>query len=400
MSYKDFKIVNLNFTNFSAFIGASKMISYGLHTIDIDDIQAVADVLQGQWLTQGPKIEKFEQNLAAYCGAKYAVCFNSGTAALHAAYFALGLKSDDIFITSPMTFAATANAGLYLEARPSFIDILPTGNIDPKLLPEKTSAKLIVPVHYAGNSADMQTISSWARARGLKIVEDACHSLGADYQDRKIGSCQYSDACVFSFHPVKPITTGEGGAVTTNDPEIYRQMLLFRSHGIRRTPEIQELEGPWAYEMVELGFNYRMTDLSAALGSSQLNKIDRFLERRRQIAKRYQMQLKFCSNLHLPNEIPIQNSGWHLFPILLANFDLKKKLYFTLKEAGILCQVHYKPVNSHPYYKNLGYAPSETPLSQNFYERELSLPIYPTLEDADIDRICILIREFLNDQQN
>lgn len=364
------------------------MISYGLHTIEEDDIQAVESVLRTSWLTQGPKIEEFEKKLADYCGAQYALCFNSGTAALHAAYHAVGLKQDDKFITSSMTFAATSNAGLYLGAKPEFIDIEANGNLDLELLPNQTDAKLIVPVHYAGNSVDMPKLHQWAKSRGLIIIEDACHGLGGSDQGRTIGSCEFSEACVFSFHPVKPITTGEGGAVCTNDPEIYRKMQIFRSHGMVRTPELQAEEGPWAYEMQVLGFNYRMTDLSASLGISQLNKIDTFIAQRRQIACQYMQALANCPGIQVPESIDAKHSGWHLFPILCRDRALQKHLYMELKNADILCQVHYRPVNAHPYYQELGYNATDCPKALDFYQRELSLPIYPRLKTAEVEQIC------------
>lgn len=373
------------------------MISYGLHTIEPEDIEAVSRVLSGKWLTQGPAIEAFEKQIAEYCGTAYAVVFNSGTAALHAAYFALGLSPNDEMITSSMTFAATSNAALYLGAKPTFIDIDDYGNLDPNLLPEQSQAKIIVPVHFAGQSVDMQSIYNWARPRGIAIVEDACHGMGGDYGDRKIGSCQFSDACVFSFHPVKPITTGEGGAVTTQNKEIYQKLLLFRSHGIQRTEAIQASEGPWAYEMVALGYNYRMTDLGASLGQSQLLKLNRFIQRRREIAEIYFQELSALKSLSLPSPAFLHKGGWHLFPILVQNSMIKLRLYEFLKSKGVLCQVHYKPVNSHPYYQNLGYSVDQTPRAWGFYQRELSIPIYPKLENADILNITQWIREFFDE---
>lgn len=267
-----------------------KFLPYGKQDIGEDDIQKVVNVLKSDFITQGPKIGEFEENLAKYCGSKYAVAFNSGTSALHGAYFAMGLGKNDEIITSPNTFVATSNAALYLNAKPVFVDVeSKTGNLDVSKVSEKITekTKLIVPVHYSGNPVDLKELSEIAEDKGVKIIEDAAHAIGAKYNGEKIGNSRYSEMTIFSFHPVKHITTGEGGAVLTNEQEYYERLLMFRSHGITKNNYINQPDGDWYYEMHYLGHNYRITDLQAVLGLSQLNKLDRFVKRRREIARTY-----------------------------------------------------------------------------------------------------------------
>lgn len=358
------------------------IIAYGKQSINQSDIAAVVKILRSGYLTQGPEISKFEQKIAEYVGSKYAVVFNSGTAALHAAYFACDLGGGDEIITSAMTFAATSNAALYLGASVVFSDITDVGNIDPELIEEKITkkTKLITPIHYAGNPADMAKIKKIAEKYHIKIVEDACHALGAEYHGNKIGSCEFSDATVFSFHPVKHITTGEGGCVTTNNENIYKKLLQFRTHGITKNPDefINDTVGPWYHEMNSLGFNYRLTDFQAALGRSQLSRIDTFVKKRRKIAKRY--DVAFENNLYFTVPIDKQRSlhSYHLYPIILNDTYVEKRneIFLKLKEAQILVQVHYIPVYFHPYYQNLGFKRGLCPKAESFYRCEISLPIF------------------------
>lgn len=368
------------------------MIPYGRQFIDDEDIKAVVEVLKSDYVTQGPKVEEFERVLASYCGAKYAVTFNSGTSALHGAYFAAGLQRGDEFIISPITFVATANAGVYLGAKPVFVDIEhDTGNIDAnlveKVITEKT--KIIVPVHYAGHPCDMEKIKEIANKYDIKIVEDACHALGAKYKGEKVGICKYSDMTVFSFHPVKHITTGEGGAVLTNNEEYYEKLKMFRSHGITKDNNkfTKEPDGDWYYEMQFLGYNYRMTDIQAALGISQLKKIDMFVEKRREIAKKYNEAFRDNPYFDIPIEKEYAYHSYHLYPIRLKEkyADRKKKIFQLLREKGLGVQVHYIPVYLQPYYQKMGYDRSKLRIAYNFYKSQISLPIYFSFNEDDFD---------------
>ena len=367
-------------------------IPYGRQLIENDDINEVLNVLKSDFLTQGPKVQDFEEKLANYCGSKYAVVFNSGTSALHAAYFAVGLRKNDEFITSPNTFVATANAGLYLSAKPVFVDIEhDTGNMDVSRieaqLTEKT--KLIVPVHYAGHPADLEKIEEIAKRNNLFVIEDACHALGARFKNKNIGNCKYSDMTVFSFHPVKHITTGEGGAVLTNSEQHYQKLLMFRTHGITKGDFRNEPEGDWYYEMHFLGCNYRMTDMQAALGSSQLKKLDDFVERRREIAKSYHEAFMGNPYFNLPVEKEYALSSYHLYPIRLKDEykNKKKEAFSKLRENGLGVQVHYIPVYQQPYYRELGYKGGLCPASEDFYQREISIPIYPAMTNEDVSYV-------------
>ncbi len=372
------------------------MIPYGRQTIDEDDIAAVVSVLKSDWLTQGPHILEFEKALAEYCGARFAVVVSNGTAALHTAYHTLHLKPGDEIITSPLTFAATTNAALWEGARPIFVDIDPTtGNLDPKLIEEKITEKTraIVPIHFSGRPADMDSIREIADRHKLAIIEDACHALGAVYKGKKIGSS--SGLVAFSFHPVKGITTGEGGAVLTNDEDVYKEMKRFASHGISKENFVRESPGAWYHEMQILGNNYRMTDMQAALGTSQLKKIDSFISRRREIARRYRAELSAGSNFELPPaDTADYQSAWHLYVIRLRgkNTSRRAEVFGKLRDAGIGVQVHYIPVYLHPYYESLGYVKGLCPLAENYYEAEISLPIFPSLTDAEQDFVIRTLR--------
>lgn len=363
------------------------MIPYGHQSISQEDIDAVVEVLRSDWMTQGPAVESFEKQLAEYCGAKFAVVMNSGTAALHAAYFAAGFGPGDEFITSPITFASTANAGLWQGASPVFVDVNPaTGNIDPNLIEAAITAKTkaIVPIDYAGRPADLEKINTLAAKHNLLVIEDACQALGAIYQTKKVGSV--SDMSTFSFHPVKSITTGEGGAVVTNNQEFYRRMKMFVTHGITKNNLVHPSPGGWYYEMQELGLNYRLTDFQCALGIAQLKRIDTFMEKRRAIAGRYNQALQGVGGLALPPEDSgTVKSSWHLYVVnLRAGFENKRaEVFAKLRQADIGVQVHHIPVYTHPYYRNNGFARTHLPEAEKFYQTCISLPIYPDLTEAN-----------------
>ncbi|MGA1980104.1 MAG: UDP-4-amino-4,6-dideoxy-N-acetyl-beta-L-altrosamine transaminase [Sedimentisphaerales bacterium] len=374
----------------------NKLIPYGHQCIEGDDIQAVVEVLRSDFLTQGPKVKEFEEALAEYCGAKYAVSFSSGTAALHGAYFAAGLGSKDEIITSPITFLSTSNAGLFLRGRPVFVDVEPdTGNIDAELIaPAVTgNTKAIVPVHFAGHPANLKRIAEIARKYNLMVVEDACHALGARYLDTTIGDCKYSDMAVFSFHPVKSITTGEGGAVLTNSKEYYERLVVFRHHGITKDKNAfvnkDEDAGRWYYEMQHLGYNYRLTDIQCALGISQLKKLGRFIRKRRRIVNAYNQAFKGNSFFDMPVEKSGVESAWHLYAIRLkdAYKRVKPKLFEELHQRQLGVQVHYIPVHLQPYYQRLGYSQDLCPKAKDFYERQISVPIYPAMSDEDVEYV-------------
>lgn len=374
------------------------MIPYGHQTIDKSDIKAVVDALKSDWLSQGPKISEFENNLAKYCGSKYAVIFSSGTAALHAAYFAAGLGKGNEFITTPMTFAATANAGLYLGATAVFADIDENNNLDPKEVVKKITSKtkLISVVDFAGLPAKLDEFKKIAREHNLVLVEDGCHALGASYKGKKIGSV--ADMTAFSFHPVKSITTGEGGAVLTDNKKYYEKMKVFRHHGIVRDPEKFKMKftGDWYHEMQELGYNYRITDIQAALGISQLKRLDKFIKARKKIAFGYGEALKKLSrHIQLPSDSEDFSSSWHIYVIKLKGELAKKRdeIFKKLRGAGIGVQVHYIPVYLHPYYQKLGYKKGLCPNAESFYEAELSIPLYPDLSPKDQDFVIKTINK-------
>ena len=373
-----------------------KSIGYGKQYIDDIDINEVINVLKSDYLTQGPAIETFEKELAEYCEAKYCVVLNSGTSALHAAYFSLGLNTNDEFITSPLTFVATSNAGLYLGAKPAFVDIEPdTGNIDVCKIEEKINknTKLITPVHYAGHPADLESIREIAKKNNLFIVEDASHALGSKYQNQRIGNCKFSDITTLSFHPVKHITTGEGGAILTNSKELYKRALSFRTHGIKKDDLINIPDGDWYYEMQELGYNYRMTDIQAALGSSQLKKLNGFLKNRRKIVSIYEKAFRDNPYFDIPVEKKYAESAFHLYPIRLKGHFIEKKreIFDGLRKNKLLVQVHYIPIYLHPYYEKLGYINGICPDAEDFYNREISLPLYPSLQNGEINQITDIV---------
>lgn len=374
------------------------MIPYGHQNIDEEDIRAVAEVLRSDWLTQGPKVEEFEKALADYCGAAFAVVFNNGTSSLQAAYFAAGFKDGDEFITSPLTFAATSNAGIWQGGKPVFADIDPeTGNIEvqqiPGLITSKTKA--IVPIDYSGNPIQHEEINRIAKENGLIVIEDACHALGASQDEKKIGSL--SDMTVFSFHPVKPITTGEGGAVLTDNSDFARRLKLFRTHGITKEDLERESEGPWYYEMQALGENLRLTDFQCALGLSQLKKLDKFISAREKIALKYNEAFEGIKDLRTPIVRPGARSGWHLYPLRLQGewIERRKEVFEELRAAGIGVQVHYIPVHLHPYYQKLGYLKGACPKAEEYYKAEISLPIFPGLSETDQDFVIQTIKNIM-----
>lgn len=355
-------------------------IPYGRQSVDETDIEAVVKVLQSDYLTTGPMVEEFEQKVADYVGAKYAVAVCNGTAALHIACLAAGISKDDEVITAPVTFAASSNCVLYCGGIPVFADIDPdTYNISPdeieRMITDKTKA--IIPVHYTGQPCDMDIISEIAERNGLTVIEDAAHAMGASYKGRKIGSI--SDMTCFSFHPVKPITTGEGGMVVTDSEELYKRLVLFRSHGITRDEKLMtENQGKWYYQQLVLGYNYRITDISCALGCSQMNKLDAFLGKRKKIADWYNDAFGGVDGIRIPKQLEGSQSGWHLYMIQVTQ-KKRKQVFDRLRDAGIGVNVHYIPVYKHPYYQNNGYIDCCCPNAEEFYERAISLPIYPDL---------------------
>lgn len=374
-------------------MSADKIIPYGKQEITEDDIKCVAETLRSDYLTQGPKVAEFEERLASCCGARFAVVFSNGTAALHGAYYAAGLEKGDSFITTPMTFAATSNAGLYLGASPRFCDIEPdTGNINTDGIPAliDKSTKLIAPVHYSGMPADMEKIHSIATENGLMVVEDACHALGAVYNGERIGNCAYSDMTVFSFHPVKHVATGEGGAVLTNNENLRNILARFRSHGIARDGFMEEPHGGWYNEMQELGYNYRMTDIQCALGISQLSRAEESVRKRREIAAKYDAAFSGISGLKTPPHKINRENAYHLYPLRIEKG--RKSVYDFLRTKGVYAQVHYLPVYMHPYYRTNGFEDFSLPEAERFYGMELSIPMFPSLTEQEQDYVieCVL----------
>jgi UDP-4-amino-4,6-dideoxy-N-acetyl-beta-L-altrosamine transaminase len=375
-------------------------LPYGRQLLDQQDFDSVIKVLQSDYLTTGPTIDLFEKKIAKYVGSKYAVAFTSGTAALHAACFAAGISEGDEVITTPITFAASANCILYQKAIPVFADIDPlTYNIGPssieKLITPKTKA--IIPVDFTGQPADHDQILDIAKAHNLIVIEDAAHALGATYKNRKIGSIH--DMTMFSFHPVKIITTGEGGIITTDNQENYEKLVQFRTHGITRDPTkiIGKFES-WYYEMQYLGYNYRMTDIQAALGSSQLTKLEEFLEKRQRLAFLYDKELKQFACIETPFQKDGLKSSWHLYVIRLKLEDLKSNrndIFNALRKENIGVNVHYIPVYLHPYYQELGYKKGLCPNAERVYKEIITLPLFPGMTEEDIGDVIAALKKVL-----
>ena len=384
------------------------MIPYGRHDISQNDIDSVTKVLQSDFLTQGPQVPLFENTVTKYCGAEFGVAVNSATSALHIACLALDLGKGDYFWTSPNTFVASANCGLYCGAQVDFVDISPlTYNLSPEELEKKLIQakrdnklpKIVIPVHFAGQSCDMRKIYSLGQEYGFKIIEDASHAIGGKYLDQPIGGCQYSDITVFSFHPVKIITTAEGGLATTNDKRLLERMQLFRSHGVTRDPELmtKKSEGGWYYQQVELGFNYRMTELQAALGVSQMERLDEFVALRHEHQKRYDELLK-----NLPIIIPYQDlnsySALHLYPIQIQTDIVKntrKEIFEALRKNDIGVNVHYIPVHTQSYYENIGFKRGDFPNAESYYESAISVPLFHTMTFEQQDQVITALEKVL-----
>jgi len=377
------------------------LLPYGHQSIDEADIQAVVDTLRSDWLTTGPRIAEFEEAFAARLGARHAISFSSGTAALHAAAFTAGLKAGDEAITSPLTFVATANCVLYQGAVPVFGDVSPdTLNLDPEQAACRITSRTraILPVDYAGHPADLAPILDLAQRHGLVVIEDASHALGAEYQGRPVGSLAHMT--VFSFHPVKHITTGEGGMVTTDDAKFAETLRRFRNHGISSDARQRQSAGQWHYEMVLLGFNYRLTDIACALGIQQLKKLEANLSRRRQIAERYTSAFRQMSEVMAPLVRPDVNPAWHLYPIRIDRAKLtadRGQVFKALRAENIGVNVHYIPVHRHPYYaERFGYRGGEYPVAEDAYERLISLPMFHGMSDQDVEDVIRAVEKVVS----
>ncbi|WP_432407107.1 UDP-4-amino-4,6-dideoxy-N-acetyl-beta-L-altrosamine transaminase [Wukongibacter sp. M2B1] len=377
-------------------------LPYGQQWIDEADIKSVIQTLKSDYLTTGPKVREFEKKIAEYVGSKYAVAVSNGTAALHAACYAAGIKEGDEVITTPMTFAASANCVLYQGAKPIFADINPkTYNIDVNDIERKITnkTKAIIPVDYTGQATDLDAIMELADKYNLIVIEDAAHAIGTEYKGKKVGNVSHMTE--FSLHPVKHITTGEGGIITTNNEDFYKKLSLFRTHGITRDYDllVNKEEGSWYYEQLELGYNYRITDIQCALGISQLSKIDTFIKKRRELVNKYNEMLSSIDGVTTPFEADYSNSSWHLYVIQieLEKFRaLRKEIFEALKAENIGVNVHYIPVYYHPYYQKIGYKKGICPNSEKFYERMITLPLFPRMSDDDLEDVVIAIDKILN----
>lgn len=380
-------------------------IPYGKQSIERADIDAVIEVLASDFITQGPAIVNFEQACCERLNAQHAIAVSSATAALHISCLALGLKAGDIVWTTPNTFVASANCARYCGAVIDFIDIDPiTYNLDVKLLKLKLEAaalknalpKIVIPVHFAGQACDMAEISQLAKEYGFYVIEDASHAIGGSYHSAPIGNCRYSDITVFSFHPVKIITTGEGGLILTNNQELHQKLLRLRTHGITRNEALlRENHGPWYYEQLELGFNYRMTDIQAALGQSQLKRLTEFIQKRQLLATRYTEKLQHLPVI-TPTVLNARQSAWHLYVIMLDLKHMKYdrlKIFNDLRRNHIGVNVHYIPVYKQPYYQAHGFKNYTLPVTENYYERALTLPLYPTLTFTQQDHVINLLEQ-------
>ncbi len=384
------------------------MIPYGKQDISQQDIDSVVDVLKSDFLTQGPQVPAFENALTEHTGAQYALAVNSATSALHIACLALGLDEGDWLWTTPVTFVASANCGLYCGAKVDFVDIdSATYNMCPKKLEQKlitakatgTLPKVVVPVHLCGQPCDMESIAKLAKEYGFKVIEDASHAIGGQYHEQPIGNCKYSDITVFSFHPVKIVTTAEGGAALTNRKELADKMALLRSHGITRDPEMmtEASHGGWYYQQVDLGFNYRMTELQAALGVAQMQRLDKFVAARHVLSKRYNQMLSELP-LVLPYQLENTYSGLHLFVIRLKLDEMSlthKQVFDVLRENGIGVNLHYIPVHTQPYYQAMGFTKGDFPESERYYQEAISLPMFHGMTEEQQNTVVRVVTEIL-----
>ena len=383
-----------------------RILPYGRQWIEDDDVDAVVAALSSDWLTTGPRVEEFETAIAAKLGARFAVAVSSGTAALHLACLAAGVGAGDVVVSTPNTFAASINCALHCGARPAFVDIDPaTLNLDPAALARalaerrESCVQAVIPVHFAGQPCAMQEISAAARAAGSKIIEDACHALGASWRDadgcwQSVGNCSHSDMAAFSFHPVKHITTAEGGAITTNQPDLYERLKQLRNHGIiRDRAKLDHPDGPWFYEIREPGFNYRLSDLQCALGISQLRKLDRWVERRRELAALYDRLLGALEGVKLPAQSNNARSSYHLYVVQIPQ---RAKVFKLLHEQGVKVQVHYPPLHLHPLFRErFGFRPGDFPRTEAYYQGAISLPLFPQMSDGDVEYVVDALRAAL-----
>ena len=382
------------------------MIPYGRQDITQADINSVIKVLQSDFLTQGPQVPKFEKVVSQYCNVKYALATNSATSALHLACLSLGLNNNDWLWTTSITFVASANCGLYCGAKVDFVDVNPaTYNLCPEALKKKLIKakelgklpKIVIPVHLCGQSCDMKSIYELSKEYGFKIIEDASHAIGGKYLNEPIGNCKYSDITVFSFHPVKIITTGEGGMALTNNNKLFKRMSLLRSHGITRDPSqmTKQADGDWYYQQIELGYNYRMTDIQAALGVSQLKRLDDYVSRRHELYTRYNELLKGFP-LVIPYQYSDGYSAFHLYIIRLKNRDKHKQVFEYLRKNGIGVNLHYIPVYHQPYYEAMGFKKGYCLEAENYYNEAISLPMYATLSEVEQDKVVAVLHKALN----
>lgn len=378
-----------------------KYLAYGRQYIDDKDIEAVVELLRGDFLTTGPTVKEFENKVANYVGAKYGVAVSNGTAALHMACHAAEIGPGDEVLVPAITFAASSNCVLYCGGTPVFVDIDPkTYNMDINKIEEKITdkTKAIIPVDFSGQSVDMDKIMEIAKKNNLIVIEDSAHALGSEYKGEKVGTKAHMTE--FSFHPVKPVTTAEGGIIVTNDEDLYNKMMLFRSHGITRNQEdMSEHHGPWYYEQVDLGYNYRLTDLQCALGISQMDKLDTFISKRREIVSKYNEAFKDLEEINIPFEEEFSNSGWHIYVITLNLDKLKvgrREIFEALQKENIGVNVHYLPVYLHPYYTKLGYRKGLCPVAENIYNRMITIPLFPGMTDRDVEDVIAAIKKVIN----
>lgn len=372
-----------------------RFIPYSHQSIDSNDIKEIVKVLKSDWLTQGPRIKEFEESFCQYFGVKYAVAVSSGTAALHIAVIAAGIKNGDEVITSPITFVASSNCVLYCGGRPVFVDIEEdTLNINPCKIIERITekTKVLIPVDFAGHPCDLDSIFTIAKKNNLIVIEDAAHAIGAQYKEKKIGSL--SDMTIFSFHPAKHITTGEGGMVLTNNKKFYERLLLYRTHGIiKDSTQLKKNDGPWYYEMKALGYNYRITDIQCSLGISQLKRLESFVEKRREIADTYNRSFKDIGEIILPSGKKYCKNSYHLYVIRMKDKSRRKEVFDRLRELGIGVNVHYIPVHLQPYYREkFGYKKGDFPIAEDYYQRAISLPIFPKMNKNDIKKVINAVK--------